>query len=67
MVGEVELTMVVERGRGDAAKLAATAVMQTELEAFTERHSMLFPTRPAPVGKLTAYFAWKKRGEGRVV
>lgn len=28
-----------------------------------KRHEMLFPTDPTPVGKLTAYFAWRKQAE----
>ncbi|KAK4626658.1 hypothetical protein CLAFUW4_04726 [Fulvia fulva] len=65
VVGEVELTRDLDLGqdeeRNAVAKQAATAIMKTELDSFMERHSSLFPTQPVPVGKLSAYFAWRKQ------
>ncbi|EME46020.1 hypothetical protein DOTSEDRAFT_22137 [Dothistroma septosporum NZE10] len=70
MVGEVELTLDLELGEDGTknvmAKRAAAELMKTELDMFMKRNSSLFPTRPAPVGKLTAYFAWKQRQDDRL-
>ncbi|CAK4033676.1 Hypothetical predicted protein [Lecanosticta acicola] len=67
VVGELELTRTVQLlGQGEedkAMKGEETRKMSDELQAFMKRHETLFPMSPAPVGKLTAYFAWRKQVE----
>lgn len=67
VVGEVELVAKLELEQEEAnkavAKRAVSGMLKTKLDMFMARHQPLFPTRPVPIGKLSAYFAWKKRGE----
>ncbi|KAF2168401.1 hypothetical protein M409DRAFT_53090 [Zasmidium cellare ATCC 36951] len=66
-VGEVELTRSIELTGDDEAdqdlKMRMTGQMSEELKAWMERHEELFPTDPAPQGKLTAFYAWKDMAE----
>lgn len=62
-VGEVELTMDNAGGEGgdyEERKQQAVDGMRRALDLFMRRHSKLFPSEPAPVGKLSAYFRWKR-------
>jgi thiamine-triphosphatase len=66
IVGEVELQQAVtlEDDNGeDALRLARQAVsadMDRQLEDFMNYYSWAFPS-DKPVGKLSAYFAWKRK------
>jgi hypothetical protein len=63
VVGELELTKTISL-RGDATsdeaqKKLETADMSSSLERYVEARPELFSFQPQPIGKLTAYFAWK--------
>lgn len=62
-VGEVEVTKTVvlgeDVGGNERMKVEELAGMDLMIQEFMEDQS-LFPTVPAPVGKLSAYFEWKK-------
>ena len=59
--GGVELSVPLSNKEGvDQMVMRQTnARMHRTLDAFFESHSSLFPTQPAPLGKLTAYCRWK--------
>ncbi len=63
-VGEVELEHVMEIEKDSellaAERKAMTIKMDGIIEAFMLRYSWAFPSGK-PVGKLSAYFAWKKK------
>lgn len=40
-----------------------TAQLRYELKEWMESNENLFPVRPMPMGKLTAFFDWKMRME----
>lgn len=66
IVGEVGMTRDIglEQEDGEETKRAKkelTGQMSSDLKGFMQRHEDLFPTKPGPVGKLTAYFAWQKQ------
>lgn len=66
-VGEVELQQVTETsGDGElplAARQAMAKEMDCQIEAFMRQYSWAFPSGK-PVGKLSAYYAWKRGGDG---
>ena len=70
VVGELELTKIMELSGTDETdaqtKKTETRKMSRHLEEFMKRHEVLFPANPAPVGKLTAYFAWREQVEERL-
>jgi len=56
-IGEVEMVANVS-GTGIDSKRES---LRKELDAFMDRHRLLFPTSPHLMGKISAYFAWKHR------
>lgn len=66
VIGEVETTKMMQQsdyGRGnDRMKKEELARMDRLLEDFMVDQD-LFPTHPAPVGKLSAYFEWEKENQ----
>jgi thiamine-triphosphatase len=75
-VGEVELCDRVERQPEESDEdhkrniRAMGMMMDMRMERFMKDHRQVFPalpsgTHPKPVGKLSAYFAWKKKMEKR--
>ncbi|KAI4144873.1 MAG: hypothetical protein LQ340_006508 [Diploschistes diacapsis] len=66
-VGEVELQQETETS-GDrelllAVRQAVAKDMDRQIEAFMQQYSWAFPPGK-PVGKLSAYFAWKRKLDG---
>lgn len=65
LIGEIEITRSVEtigsEEEHEAAKKEAAISMSAAIDGFMERCSKLFPSQPEPVGKLSAYFARKKK------
>jgi thiamine-triphosphatase len=77
-VGEVELCEWVERQPEESDEnhkrniRAMGMMMDMRIEPFMKEHRQVFPplpsgTHPKPVGKLSAYFAWKKKMEKREI
>ena len=66
MVGEVELTRELNGAGGqaleDGEKERMSKKLDSEIEEFMRYHAWAFPTEE-PVGKLSAYFAWKTHTE----
>lgn len=64
-IGELEITRDIDLSgevEADQAKKAeTTAKMGSQLEKWMERHGELFPTSPSPLGKLTAFYAWREK------
>lgn len=70
-IGEVEAGALIELSgdleEDEKLKREMLATMDTMIEKFM-KDGELFPIEPAPVGKLSAYFEWKKmveKGETR--